>query len=131
MDRYGTAGVTATNASAGGSPYRLSAVEWLLRSIGAQGFTSRVRDFAIALDKHGAFSQLSPSDAVLVATALAIALTDCKDPGESLRHRMRALLCGEDGVDWNDAHAVYQTYAIAAQLAAAPMDQSRMTARDG
>ncbi len=98
------------------SPYRLSAVEWLLRVTGADGFTAGIRDFALALDKHSAFSGLGQSDAALVATAIAVDLIHHEDPADSLRQRMRALLSGEDGVAWDDAHAVYQALAIAAQV---------------
>ncbi|TMS55400.1 hypothetical protein [Mycobacterium sp. DBP42] len=117
-------------ANGSGSPYRLSAVESLLRVTGTERYTPRVRDFAVALDNHGAFSHLSQSDAGMVAVALAVAINDGKDPAASLRYRIRALLSGEDGVQWDDAHAVYQAYVIAAQLIVPPTNRDCPTVPD-
>ena len=101
-----------------GHRYRLSAVEWMLRVTAPQGLTASQRDFAIALDKYAAFSKLTQSDARAVTTAIAADLLDSDGPAEALQRRLRELLGGEGGVAWEDSRAVYQTLAIAVQIAA-------------
>lgn len=101
-----------------GRRYRLSAVEWMLRVAGPEGLTASQRDFAIALDKHAAFAKLTQSDAHVVTAAIAADLVDREGLAEALQRRLRALLSGEEGVTWEDSQAVYQTLAIAVQIAA-------------
>jgi hypothetical protein len=101
-----------------GHRYRLSAVEWMLRVAGREGLTVPQRDFAIALDKQSAFARLTQSDAHSVTAAIAADLLDHDEPAEALQRRLRTLLTGGTGATWEDPQAVYQTLAIAVQIAA-------------
>lgn len=98
-------------------PYRLSAIEWMVRVAGPQRFTPALRDFAIAMDQQGAYAELTASDAHDLTTAILGDFVVHDDPAGALRARQRALLCGEDGITWDDPHAVYRTLLIAAKIA--------------
>ncbi|MDV3129427.1 hypothetical protein M1247_31290 [Mycobacterium sp. 21AC1] len=96
----------------------MSAIEWMLRVAGRNGLTPPLRDFAIALDKHSTFAKLTQSDAHHFAAVIVGDHLHHDNPAESLQHRLRTILSGQDSLTWEDPQSVYQAFAIAAQVAA-------------